>query len=65
MSTSQKYYVGVAALLLCTWLAIASLVPEGSLWGALRFPTALAFGLVLLPALFGPTDASLKKWHHG
>ncbi|CAA9467958.1 MAG: hypothetical protein AVDCRST_MAG02-3338 [uncultured Rubrobacteraceae bacterium] len=65
MSTNRKSYVGAAGLLLCVWLAIAFLAPEGSLWGALRFPVALAFGLVSLPALFGPTDDPLKKWHRG
>lgn len=65
MSTSRRYYVVAAALLLCALLVITFLAPEDSFWEALISPVGAAFIVLLLPALFGPLDESLKKWHRG
>jgi hypothetical protein len=65
MSTSRKYYVGAAVLLLAGWATVVLFAPEASLWDTLATPLMLAGGFVLIPVLFGPLDDSLKKWHRG
>jgi len=62
MSRRRIAYVSATAVLVCAWVLIFLAAPDGSFWDTLSFPIALALGLVLIPALFGPPNESLKRW---
>ena len=63
MTKSRKPYILSLFVLLGTWAAIYIFAPDINLWYALTTGVAFVIGFwVLIPALFGPLDDSLKKW---